>query len=99
MAKSKKTTVVLGEKEYFKGIPKIKYEGKKSKNPFAFKWYNEDQKVGGKTMKDHFRFAIAYWHTFCGDGADPFGSPTKKFPWLTSTDPIQSAKDKMDAAF
>lgn len=97
--KSKNTTVTLGDKEYFKGIPKIKYEGKKSNNPFSFKWYNEDQKVAGKTMKDHFRFAIAYWHTFCGDGGDPFGAPTKRFPWLVSDDPIQSAKDKMDAAF
>ena len=103
MAKSKKSTiknkVVLGEKEYFKGIPKIKFEGRRSKNPFSFKWYDENKKVGGKTMKNHFRFAIAYWHTFCGTGADPFGAPTKLFPWSASTDPMQRAKDKMDAAF
>ncbi len=91
--------VILGEKEYFKGIPQIQYEGKASKNPFAFKWYNEDQVVGDKTMKEHFRFATAYWHTFCGTGGDPFGAATKKFPWLDSNDPYQSAIQKMDAAF
>ena len=73
--------LVKGKKEYFKGIGKIKFEGRKSDNPFSFKWYNEKQKVGGKSMKDHFRFAIAYWHTFCGTGGDPFGAPTKRFPW------------------
>jgi xylose isomerase len=98
-AENGKTTVVLGDKEYFKGISKIKYEGKISTNPFAFKWYNEDQLVAGKTMKDHFRFAIAYWHSFCGTGGDPFGNPTKNFPWLVSDDPYQAARDKMDAAF
>lgn len=91
--------LVKGKKEYFKGIGKIKFEGRKSDNPFSFKWYNEKQKVAGKSMKDHFRFAIAYWHTFCGDGGDPFGAPTKKFPWSINPDPIESAKDKMDAAF
>ncbi|MDA8686477.1 xylose isomerase, partial [Robiginitalea sp.] len=59
----------------------------------------ENRVVGGKSMKDHFRFAIAYWHTFTGVGADPFGAPTQQFPWLQSADPIQQAKDKMDAAF
>ncbi len=92
-------TVLLGNKEYFKGIPQIQYEGRESRNPFAFKWYDENRVVAGKTMKEHFRFAIAYWHTFCGTGGDPFGMGTKEFPWLTSSDPYQSAKDKMDAAF
>ena len=50
-------------------------------------------------MAEHFKFAIAYWHTFCGTGGDPFGLPTKKFPWLASEDPITQAKEKMDAAF
>ncbi len=92
-------SVVLGNKEYFKGISKIKYEGRTSNNPLAFKWYDEDRIVGGKSMKDHFKFAIAYWHSFCGTGGDPFGIGTKNFPWLSSDDPYQSAKDKMDAAF
>lgn len=85
--------------EYFKGIPKIKYEGKDSDNPLAFRYYDAKRKVGKKTMSEHFRFATAYWHTFCGTGGDPFGAPTKNFPWLKSADPVQRAIDKMDAAF
>jgi xylose isomerase len=91
--------VTLGDKEFFKGIGQIAYEGKESDNPFAFKYYDATKKVGKKTMEEHFRFAIAYWHTFCGTGGDPFGAPTKNFPWLESTDPMQCAYDKMDAAF
>lgn len=84
---------------YFEGIDKIKFEGKDSDNPLAFKYYDENQVIGGKTMKEILRFSVCYWHTFCGTGADPFGGPTKEFPWATATDPIQYAKDKMDAAF
>jgi xylose isomerase len=91
--------VITGEQEYFKGIGKIAYEGPQSKNPMAFKYYDENKVVAGKPMKDHFRFAIAYWHSFCGTGADPFGAPTKDFPWLKNDDPMQAAKDKLDAAF
>jgi xylose isomerase len=92
-------SVLIGNKEYFKGVGEIKYEGLESDNPLAFRWYDENKKVAGKSMKDHFRFACAYWHSFCGSGADPFGDPTHLFPWDTSSDPIQRAKDKMDAAF
>ncbi len=92
-------SVTLGNKEYFPGIGEIKFEGKESKNPLAFKWYNANQVIGGKTMKEHLRFAIAYWHTFCGEGGDPFGPGTIEFPWNGASDPIQAAKDKMDAAF
>lgn len=91
--------IVLGNKEYYKGIGQIKFEGKDSDNPLAFKYYNPDQVVAGKTMREHFRFAIAYWHTFCGQGSDPFGPGTQKFAWDQSLDPIQAAKDKADAAF
>ncbi len=91
--------IILGDKEYFKGIGKVQFEGKKSKNPLAFKYYNAEQKVGGKTMAEHFKFAIAYWHSFCNDGGDPFGVGTKSYPWNTSSDAVQNAKDKMDAAF
>jgi xylose isomerase len=91
--------ITIGDREYFKGIGPVKYEGKESDNPLAFKYYNAQQKVGKKTMEDHFRFAIAYWHTFCGTGGDPFGPGTKHFPWLASTDANQRATDKMDAAF
>ena len=89
----------LGTKEYFKGIDSIKFEGKESDNPLAFKYYNPDQIIAGKTMREHFKFAIAYWHTFCGQGADPFGPGTQNFGWDQDSDPIQAAKDKADAAF
>jgi xylose isomerase len=91
--------LTLGDKEYFKGIGQIKYEGKDSDNPLAFKFYDAGKKVGKKTMEEHFRFAIAYWHTFCGTGGDPFGPGTKNFPWADSPDPVQRGYDKMDAAF
>lgn len=91
--------ITTGDKEYFKGIGKISFEGKESDNPFAFKYYDENKVVAGKTMKEHFKFAIAYWHTFNDTGSDPFGAPTKNFPWFASADPVQQAKDKMDAAF
>ena len=85
--------------EFFKGIDNIKYEGSESKNPLAFKYYDEKMVVAGKTMKDHFRFAIAYWHSFCNTGNDPFGPGTKIYPWDKKSDPVDKAMDKMDAAF
>lgn len=91
--------MLLGDKEYFKGIPKIKFEGAESDHPWSFKYYDRDRIVAGKSMKDHFKFAIAYWHTFCGTGADPFGAGTKDFEWDQKSDAIAKAKDKMDAAF
>ncbi len=90
---------ITGNKEFFQGIGKIKFEGKESKNPLAFKYYDENKVVAGKTMKEHFRFAVAYWHTFCGTGGDPFGGGTKVFPWDQKNDAVDRAKDKMDAAF
>lgn len=92
-------SVVLGNKEYFPGIGEIKYEGRDSKNPMAFKWYNPEQVIAGKTMKEHLRFAVSYWHTFCGEGGDPFGPGTKNYPWNTGADAVSAAKNKMDAAF
>jgi xylose isomerase len=85
--------------EYFKSIQRIKYEGRETDNPLAFRWYDETKIVAGKTMKEHFRFAVAYWHSFCGTGVDPFGPGTKTFPWDTKNDAIGRAKDKADAAF
>jgi len=85
--------------EYFKGISKIKFEGLESDNPLAFRWYDENRVVAGKTLKEHLRFAGAYWHSFNGTGADPFGGPTHIFPWDAKADVIERAKDKMDAAF
>ncbi len=91
--------VIKGNKEYFKGIGQIKFEGAESKNPLAFKWYDENRVVTGKTMKEHLRFAVAYWHTFCGTGGDPFGPGTQIFPWIGAADAMDAAKEKMDAAF
>ena len=91
--------ILTGNKEYYKGIDAIRYEGKESDNPLAFKYYDPERVVAGKKMREHFKFAIAYWHTFCGQGSDPFGPGTQNFPWDQSTDPVQAAKDKADAAF
>ena len=91
--------ILTGDKEYYKGIGAILYEGKGSDNPFSYKYYNPEQIVMGKSMKQHFKFAIAYWHSLCGQGGDPFGPGTQQFPWDQSSDPIQRAKDKADAAF
>ncbi|MCL2192810.1 MAG: xylose isomerase [Treponema sp.] len=88
----------VGNEEYFPGIKKINYEGPKSDNPLAFKYYDPDKVVAGKKMKDHLRFAIAYWHCFCADGNDPFGQPTLSHPWAGKT-PMDTAERKVDAAF
>ena len=88
-----------GSTEYFPGIGKIRFEGKQSKNPLAFKYYDENKIVLGKPMKEHLRFAIAYWHSFCAAGEDPFGAGTMKFPWNSSTDAMTNAENKADAAF
>lgn len=90
---------LIGDKEYFKGIGTIAFEGKESDNPLAYKYYNPEQIVAGKTMRDHFKFAVAYWHTFCGVGADPFGPGTQNFEWDQAADPLTAAKHKADAAF
>lgn len=92
-------SVVLGEKEFFKGIEKIQFEGKESTNPLAFRYYDENRVIAGKTMKEHFKFAGAYWHNMCGDGGDPFGRGTRLFPWANISDPVEKAKMKMDFAF
>ncbi|MCL2069806.1 MAG: xylose isomerase [Treponema sp.] len=90
----------VGKKEYFPGIKKIKYEGPKSKEPLSFKYYDPEKIIAGKSMKDHLRFAIAYWHSFCGDGSDPFGSATIPRPWAAeAANPMEAAENKLDAAF
>jgi xylose isomerase len=90
---------LVGNKEYFPGIGKIKFEGKDSKNPLAFRFYDENKMIFGKSLKDHLRFSMAYWHTLCGTGGDPFGPGTKNFPWDDGKDVLTRAKGKMDAAF
>ena len=91
--------IITGQKEYFKSIGQVKYEGLNSDNPLAYRWYDEDRIVAGKPMKEWLRFACAYWHSFSGNGADPFGEPTHIFPWNEKTDAVERAKDKADAAF
>jgi len=92
-------SVVTVNKDFFPGIDFIKYEGVESDNPLAFRWYDENNIVAGKSMKEHLRFACAYWHSFNGSGADPFGEPTHLFRWNEKTDAVERAKDKADAAF
>jgi len=91
--------ITLGSKEYFPGVGPIKFEGPQSDNPLAYKWYDENRVIAGKSMKDHLRYAVCYWHTFCNTGEDPFGPGTKHFPWNAQSDAVGRAKDKMDAAF
>ena len=86
--------------KYFPKVKeKILYEGRDSKNPLAFKYYNRDQKVGEKTMGEHFRFSVAYWHTLMGDGTDMFGGTAFNREWHRAKDPLTRAKDTMEAAF
>ncbi len=91
--------ITIGQKEFFKGIPAIQYEGRDTDNPLAYRWYDAGKVVAGKTMQEHLRFACAYWHSFCGSGADPFGEPTHIFGWDEKSDAVERAKDKADAAF
>lgn len=90
---------LIGNKEYFKGIGTISYEGTESSNPLAFRYYHPETLVNGKSLRDHFKFACAYWHSFNNGGADPFGSATRNFAWDDGKDAIERAKNKMDAAF
>jgi xylose isomerase len=91
--------IFIGEREFFPGVASIPFEGRDSDNPLAFKVYDRNKMVGGKSMQDHLRFAACYWHTFCAKGSDPFGVDTQVFPWDTSADPMTAARDRMDAAF
>jgi len=92
-------TLFTGDTEYFPGIGRIPFEGTGSDNPLAFKAYQADRVVAGKTMEEHLRFAVCYWHTFCADGGDPFGPGTRVHPWGGSSDKMTNARNKMDAAF
>jgi len=91
--------VFTGDREYFPGIGQIQYEGPESDNPLAFKAYDPARKVAGKTMEEHLRFAVCYWHTFCATGADPFGPGTQVFPWAEKDDAMDRSRDRVDAAF
>ncbi len=91
--------VVTGDTTFFPGVGRIPFEGRDSDNPLAFHWYDEDRVVAGRTMKEQLRFSVAWWHTFCGKGSDPFGSATHAWPWFSGRDAETRAKNKMDAAF
>ncbi|MBN6150563.1 xylose isomerase [Xanthomonas sp. AmX2] len=93
------TSVFIGAQEYFPGIGRIPFEGKASDNPLAFKVYDADKRIGDKTMAEHLRFAVAYWHSFCGNGADPFGPGTRAYPWDAGGAALSRAEAKADAAF
>ncbi|WP_295864222.1 xylose isomerase [uncultured Xanthomonas sp.] len=93
------TSVYIGAKEFFPGIGRIPFEGKASDNPLAFKVYDAGKRIGDKTMAEHLRFAVAYWHSFCGNGADPFGPGTRAYPWDAGSDALGRAEAKADAAF
>ena len=92
-------SVVTGSTSYFPTIGKIKFEGQGTDNPLAYAWYDETRVVAGKPMKECLRFAVAYWHSFVGNGGDPFGEPTHIYPWNANADAVSRAKDKADAAF
>src|SRR5882672_411098 len=83
----------------FPEVEKIRYEGPQSKNPFAFRWYNEGELVEGKTMKEHLRFAVVYWHTFRGTGSDPFGPGTAVRPWDDGSNSVVNAQNRARVAF
>ncbi len=86
-------------KSYFPTVGKISFEGKTSKNPMAFRYYDPEKRVLGKPMKDWLKFSMAWWHTLCAEGGDPFGGPTKRFAWNGPSDILQAAKAKVDAGF
>lgn len=89
----------IGAKEYFPGIGRIPFEGRGSDNPLAFKFYDAGKLIGGKTMAEHLRFAVCYWHSFCNAGHDPFGPGTRRYPWDAPAAPLARAEAKVDAAF
>ncbi len=89
----------MAQKEFFPNIGKIKFEGKESRNPMAFRYYDAEKVIMGKKMSEWLKFAMAWWHTLCAEGADQFGGGTKQFPWNAEACPIQAAKDKVDAGF
>lgn len=92
-------SVFTGDREYFPGIGQIGYEGRDSDNPLAFKTYEPSRVVAGRTMEEHLRFAVCYWHSFCATGADPFGPGTRVHPWAARGNARDRSRDQVDAAF
>ena len=91
--------VLIGSREFFPSVGRIPFEGPDSRNPLAFAWYDADLEVSGRPLRDHLRFSIAYWHSLVGGGQDPFGPATRPMPWNEASDPMQAARDRLDAAF
>ena len=89
----------MANKEFFPEIGKVRFEGRESRNPMAFRYYDADKVVLGKKMSEWLKFSMAWWHTLCAEGADQFGGGTKAFPWNAASCPMQAAKDKVDAGF
>ena len=89
----------IGQREHFPGIGRIAYEGPASDNPLAYKAYDAERVVAGRTMREHLRFSVCYWHTFCADGSDPFGPGTRTYSWDSRSEPLAAAEDRLDAAF
>ena len=87
------------QKHYFKNIDSIKFEGKESDNPLSYKYYDPNRKLMGKSLRDHFKFAMCYWHSMNDNGTDPFGRLTNLYPWNQETDVLKQAKNRADAAF
>ena len=81
-------------KEFFRGVKKIRYEGPDSKNPLAFRHYRAKEKVGAKTMEEHLRFSVVFWHTFKGTGSDPFGGGVYERPWDEASDPMERLQQR-----
>ena len=92
-------TVFTGDTVYFPDVDQIQFEGPDSDNPLAFKSYDRERRVGGKTMEEHLRFAVCYWHNFCATGADPFGPGTRDHGWTRSSEKTRVAEERMNAAF
>ena len=93
------TKIHIGAREHFPGIGRIPFEGRQSDNPLAFKHYDAGKRIGERTMAEHLRFAVCYWHSFCNAGHDPFGPGTRRYPWDVGADPLQRAEARLDAAF
>jgi len=84
-----------GQREAFEGISRIRYEGPGTRNPLAFRHYDAEALVEGQPMREHLRFAVAWWHAFRGTGSDPFGAPTMRRPWETKGDTLDAALDRV----
>jgi len=87
------------DKTIFAEFPTVQFAGTKSNEDFTYRWYEAERIVLGKPLREHMRFAVAYWHSLAMNGSDPFGAPTIQRPWMNRTDVLQAARDKADAAF